>query len=99
MNKDSTSVFLPMLLAAIMLALLLSFASSTSSLARQPHAATPSPVHTTPGARATASVTAPAPTPADRTVPGSTNGIVIMSFVIAFIIVLPILLQKSLWGK
>ncbi len=88
-----------MLVLAVLLALLLSFASSTSSLARQPHTATPSPVHATPGARVTASVVAPTPTPVDRTVPGSTDGIVVMSFVIVFIIVLPILLQKSLWGK
>ena len=36
-------------------------------------------------------------TPPDRSMPGSTDGLIIMSFAIAVIVVVPILLQKRLW--
>jgi hypothetical protein len=39
----------------------------------------------------------PTATPVDRSVPGSTDGLIIMSFAIAVIVIVPILLQKSLW--
>ncbi len=83
---------------ATMLALLLVLAPPETALAHQPHAATPT-VRLVSTSRASVGAATPTPTAANRSVPGSTDGLVIMSFVIALIIVIPILLQRSLWGK
>ncbi len=83
---------------ATMLALLLVLTPTGTALAHQPHAATPT-VGAVSTSRASAGAATPTPTAANRSVPGSTDGLVIMSFVIALIIVIPILLQRSLWGK
>ncbi len=41
----------------------------------------------------------PTPTPKDLSVPGSTDGIVLLSVVIVAIILVPLLLQKNMWKK
>lgn len=95
MDKTRVRSLSLFVILAIILTFFIAFTPSASSSAHQPRVATPSPVPGTPSAR----VATPAPTAVDRTVPGSTDGIVIMSTAIALIIVLPILLQKGLWGK
>jgi hypothetical protein len=42
--------------------------------------------------------TTPTPTPVDRSEVGSTDGIVVMGFIIVTIVLLPILIRKKAWS-
>lgn len=44
-------------------------------------------------------VPSPTPTPEPVSVPGSTDGIVAMSLVIAAVVLIPLLVQRNFWAK
>ncbi len=91
MNKALPQILFPLFILATILAFTLALSPSASG-----SAANFSAVH-----HAALRVSAPTPTPTAQNIshPGSTNGLVIMSFAIVLIIILPILFQKNLWTK
>ncbi len=102
MDKGLLRVMFPLLILATVLAFVLSLSPSASAYAHA--AAEPKPTLSI-LARSSAHPAANTPTPTatpmggDKSQPGSTDGLVVMSFAIVFIIILPILLQRSLWRK
>jgi hypothetical protein len=88
MNRALVRILLPILIVATVLAFTLALSPLTTGSAAErqqlpPHAQAPTP---TPDGQAASQ-------------PGSTDGLVIMGFAIALIVVLPILVQRSLWKK
>ncbi len=102
MDKGLLRMLFPLLLVAAVLAFALSMTPSASGHAHA--SAEPKPtlsIHARSNAHPAANTPTPTATPmgGDKSQPGSTDGLVVMSFAIVFIIVLPILLQRSLWRK
>ena len=95
MNKALARVLFPFLIIATVLAFMLALAPS-----RTGHAIPSSnaDAHLA-GKRLPNQPATPTPTPSPESHPGSTGGIMVMGFAIVFIIVVPILLQRSLWAK
>lgn len=87
MNKALLRILLPVLILATLLAFAFALSPSTTSSAQAPL-----------NAPAAGRASTPTPTPADQSQPGSTEGLVILSLAIIAIILLPILLQRSLWS-
>lgn len=87
MNKALLRILLPVLVLATFLAFAFALSQSTTGSAQ-------GPLHVPAGGHAPT----PTPTPEDRSQPGSTEGLVILSLAIIAIIMLPILLQRSLWS-
>ncbi len=98
MHRNLIYGLVPVVLLAMLLAMALTLPVSASSAERHSPAVTATAVvrsaTRTPGITPT-----PAPTTVDRTQPGSTDGLVLMSFAIAAIIVVPLLLQREIWKK
>lgn len=86
--KGSIRILLPLLILASLLAFTLALAPLVTGSA-----------HTTVNNSAQPQAPTPTPTRADASEPGSTDGLVIMSFAIAAIISLPLMLQRSVWTK
>jgi hypothetical protein len=99
MDKAALRVLSSLLILATILAFLLVLRPSAFASAHQAPKATPSALHPISTARPAVTSPTPTPTPVDQSEPGSTDGLVLMSFAIAVIIVIPILLQRGLWGK
>ena len=98
MDKALLRVLLPLLILATILAFALALSPSSSGYAHNAVGATPNPDIRPTGNHHAAGVTpTPTPTGEARSQPGSTDGLVIMSFALVVIIVLPILLQRALW--
>ncbi len=100
MDKALLRVLLPLLILTTILAFVLALSPSESIHARTAARSTPTPLSHTQAARHNpGSVNAATPTPAgeEKSQPGTTDGIVIMGFAIVVIILLPILIQRSLW--
>jgi hypothetical protein len=93
------------LFSILILAAVLAFTLALSPFAAQASHTHPSdslarPAASRQPARATLTPTLPpTPTPEPVSQPGSTDGIVVMSFAIVVIIILPILMQRSLWTR
>ena len=100
MHKAILRAFFSLLILAIVLAALFALPSTNISYARPMATATAiRTAHATSSPRAANATLTPAATPVDRSQPGSTDGLVLMSFAIALIIVIPLLFQRGLWGK
>ncbi len=100
MDKALLRVLLPLLILTTILAFVLALSPSESGHARTAANSTPSAVTHMQAARHNpGSVNAATPTPAGelKSQPGTTDGIVIMGFAIVVIILLPILIQRSMW--
>ncbi len=102
MNKALLRILCPVLMLASGLAFAFAFSPATAGQAHVYNAATRnSELRIGSNLRAAAFYQAatPTPTPGDLSEPGSTDGIVLLSFVIAAIILVPLLLQKNMWKK
>ncbi len=102
MDKGLLRVLVPLLILAAVLAFVLSLSPSAAGHARAAADAKPTlSVRLRSNSHPAASTPTPTATPmgGDKSQPGSTDGLVVMSFAIVFIIVLPILLQRSFWTK
>jgi hypothetical protein len=100
MDKAILRVLFPLLILATILAFTLALSPSSSGYAHPSARSTPSAgAHVQPPRHNSVGAAAPTPTPtgARPSQPGSTDGIVIMGFAIVVIIILPILIQRSLW--
>ncbi len=102
MDKRLLRMLFPLLILAAVLAFVLALSPSASGYAHA--AAQPKPtlsIHARSNAHPAANTPTPTATPmgGDKSQPGSTDGLVVMSSAIVFIIVLPILLQRSLGRK
>ena len=87
----SRSASIIILVAIVMLAILLVLVTSISSLANAATYAPPAAVHP--------QQNTPTPIEADRSVAGSTDGIVWMGIVIALIVMVPMLLNRAMWAR
>ena len=106
MNKALPRILWAVLVVTAGLAFTLALSPSTDGAAHSPvgldsksrelAASTKLPAKRAPTPTPTPTPTA---TPEPISQPGSTDGIMVMSFAIAVIIVLPILLQRELWTK
>ncbi|HEX8991535.1 MAG TPA: hypothetical protein VF784_07630 [Anaerolineales bacterium] len=102
MNRALPRILFPLVMLAMILAFILALVPSGTGSAHTKPTSTPRSSALVPGAsRLSLSAEAGTPTPTAQAAsqPGSTTGIVIMSFTIALIILLPILLQRSLWTR
>jgi hypothetical protein len=98
MDKALLRVLFPLLMLATILAFALALSPSASGSAHNSPGATPHPdIRPVGGHHAAGATATPTPTGEGRSQPGSTDGLVIMSFALVVIIVIPILLQRALW--
>ncbi len=102
MNKALLRILCPVLMVASGLAFAFAFSPETSGHFHVYNAGTRnSELRIRSGLQPAAFYQAvtPTPTPKDLSVPGSTDGIVLLSVVIVTIILVPLLLQKNMWKK
>ncbi len=96
MNRTQLRILLPIVLLTAVLAFVLALSPLLTS-------------HAAPGAQAPAHAAlssagghqgaTPTPAQEDLSQPGSTDGIMMMSFAIVLIVLLPLLLHRNLWKK
>jgi hypothetical protein len=102
MNKALLRILCPVLMLASGLAFTLALSPATAHETRTKVSAAHHPnLRVESGLRAAAFYQAltPTPTPEPVSQPGSTDGIMILSIAIVLIIIIPILLQRSMWKK
>ena len=102
MNRAMLRILFSVVMLATALAFMLALLPSSDGSAQPAvaHRGTPRPLIAAAARPATATpAPTPTPTPEPVSTPGSTDGIVILSFAIVAIIVIPILLQRALWTR
>ena len=93
MHKTALRALSVVVILSTVLAFLLAFSPADGASA---HHSAPA----TPRATATARMATSTPIPVvDKSQPGSTDGVILMSFVIVLIVVIPILLQRALYKQ
>jgi hypothetical protein len=98
MEKVLLRVLVPLLILASILAFALALSPSASGQARSSEGAAPNAtIRSGPSHRASGSTPTPTPAEQDKSRPGSTDGLVVMSFAIVLIIIIPVLIQRALW--
>lgn len=99
MDKTTLRVLSLIVVLATIVAFLLAASASISVSAYEGPKATASAARPSSTARGPSNTATPTPAAVDRSQPGSTDGLALMSFIIALIIIIPLLLQRALWGK